>query len=188
MTKRLASSLMSTRGTHCAVTTEEESVSLSPKNCSKTCCSSSCSGLWLVLPAGMAEVVHGSSSWLGFAPGTLRPAPVSPIWSAVRISSPARPARASFMMDSHQELPGSGDMTIAVGDKIPSNLEHLRDGVQALDTHELFDGRKVVLFAGARCVHARRVRRSTCPATSRRWRSSKKRGVDVACLASTMPS
>jgi len=39
-------------------------------------------------------------------------------------------------------------MTIAVGDRIPeATLNTLKDGVQALDTHELFDGRKVLMFA-----------------------------------------
>ena len=39
-------------------------------------------------------------------------------------------------------------MTIQIGDKIPqATLNTLRDGVQAVDTAELFGGKKVVLFA-----------------------------------------
>ena len=39
-------------------------------------------------------------------------------------------------------------MTIQIGDKIPAaTLNTLKDGVQAVDTAELFDGKKVVLFA-----------------------------------------
>ena len=39
-------------------------------------------------------------------------------------------------------------MTIQIGDKIPQAiLNELRDGVQPVDTTELFGGRKVVLFA-----------------------------------------
>ena len=39
-------------------------------------------------------------------------------------------------------------MTLQVGDKLPqATLNVLRDGVQAVDTGELFGGRKVVLFA-----------------------------------------
>ena len=39
-------------------------------------------------------------------------------------------------------------MSIQVGDKIPkATLNYLKDGVQAIDTDELFGGRKVVMFA-----------------------------------------
>ncbi len=39
-------------------------------------------------------------------------------------------------------------MTIQIGDKIPhATLNILKDGVQAVNTEELFDGKKVVLFA-----------------------------------------
>ena len=39
-------------------------------------------------------------------------------------------------------------MTIHVGDRIPEvTLKRIREGMETLDTHALFDGRKVVLFA-----------------------------------------
>lgn len=39
-------------------------------------------------------------------------------------------------------------MTIHVGDRIPEvTLKRIREGIETLDTHALFDGRKVVLFA-----------------------------------------
>lgn len=39
-------------------------------------------------------------------------------------------------------------MTIQVGDRIPeARLQHIREGVEIMDTPSLFDGRKVVLFA-----------------------------------------
>ena len=39
-------------------------------------------------------------------------------------------------------------MTIKVGDPIPnSTLNYLKDGVQAINTDEIFKGKKVVLFS-----------------------------------------
>ena len=39
-------------------------------------------------------------------------------------------------------------MSINVGDRIPEvTLKRLREGLETIDTHALFDGRKVVLFA-----------------------------------------
>ena len=39
-------------------------------------------------------------------------------------------------------------MTLQVGDKLPqATLNVLRDGVQAMDTSEIFGGKKVVMFA-----------------------------------------
>ena len=39
-------------------------------------------------------------------------------------------------------------MTIHVGDRIPEvTLKRIREGMETLDTHALFDGRKAVLFA-----------------------------------------
>ena len=39
-------------------------------------------------------------------------------------------------------------MSIQAGDKIPqATLNYLKDGVQAINTDELFAGKKVVLFA-----------------------------------------
>ena len=45
-------------------------------------------------------------------------------------------------------------MTIKVGDRIPNaTLNYLKDGVQAINTDEIFKGKKVVLFLGARRFH-----------------------------------
>jgi glutaredoxin/glutathione-dependent peroxiredoxin len=39
-------------------------------------------------------------------------------------------------------------MSIQVGDKLPqATFNYLKDGVQAINTSELFDGKKIVLFA-----------------------------------------
>ena len=47
-------------------------------------------------------------------------------------------------------------MTIAVGDKIPDvKLHHMTDnGPSEITTSEIFDGKKVLLFALARCLYA----------------------------------
>ncbi|MDY0023272.1 peroxiredoxin [Arenimonas caeni] len=74
-------------------------------------------------------------------------------------------------------------MTIQVGDKIPqATLNVLRDGVQAVDTGELFGGRKVVLFAVPGAFTP------TCsakhlPGYVEQMDAFRARGIDVACLA-----
>jgi peroxiredoxin len=74
-------------------------------------------------------------------------------------------------------------MTIAVGDKIPeATLNTLKDGVQALDTHELFDGRKVLMFAVPGAFTP------TCsakhlPGYVEKMAEFEKRGVELACLS-----
>jgi peroxiredoxin len=74
-------------------------------------------------------------------------------------------------------------MTIAVGDRIPeASLNTLKDGVQAVDTHELFDGRKVLMFAVPGAFTP------TCsakhlPGYVEKLAEFEKRGVDVACLS-----
>ena len=74
-------------------------------------------------------------------------------------------------------------MTIEVGDKIPqATLNVLRDGVQALDTRELFGGKKVVLFAVPGAFTP------TCsakhlPGYVEQMQAFRDRGVDVACLS-----
>lgn len=75
-------------------------------------------------------------------------------------------------------------MPIQVGDKIPkATLNVLRDGVQAVDTHELFGGKKVVLFAvpgaftpGCSEYHL--------PGFVTRARDLREKGVDkIACIS-----
>ena len=74
-------------------------------------------------------------------------------------------------------------MTIQIGDTLPkATLNELRDGVQAIDTGELFDGRKVVLFAVPGAFTP------TCsakhlPGYVEKLEAFKEKGVDVACLS-----
>ena len=74
-------------------------------------------------------------------------------------------------------------MTIQIGDKIPkATLNYLKDGVQAINTDELFDGKKVVLFAVPGAFTP------TCsakhlPGYVEKLEEFTKRGVEVACLS-----
>lgn len=74
-------------------------------------------------------------------------------------------------------------MTIQIGDKIPhATLNTLKDGVQAVDTAELFGGKKVVLFAVPGAFTP------TCsakhlPGYAEKFGEFEKRGIEVACLA-----
>jgi peroxiredoxin len=74
-------------------------------------------------------------------------------------------------------------MTIANGDRIPeATLNMLQDGVQAVDTHELFDGKKVLMFAVPGAFTP------TCsakhlPGYVENMAEFEKRGIDVACLS-----
>jgi peroxiredoxin len=74
-------------------------------------------------------------------------------------------------------------MTIQIGDKIPhATLNTLKDGVQAVDTAELFDGKKVVLFAVPGAFTP------TCsakhlPGYAQKFGEFEQRGIEVACLS-----
>jgi peroxiredoxin len=74
-------------------------------------------------------------------------------------------------------------MTIQIGEKIPqATLNMLKDGVQAVDTAELFGGKKVVLFAVPGAFTP------TCsakhlPGYVEHFDEFAKRGIEVACLA-----
>ena len=74
-------------------------------------------------------------------------------------------------------------MSIQVGEKIPqATLNYLKDGVQAINTDELFAGKKVVLFAVPGAFTP------TCsakhlPGYVEKLEEFTKRGVDVACLS-----
>ena len=74
-------------------------------------------------------------------------------------------------------------MSIQVGDKIPkATLNYLKDGVQAIDTDELFGGRKVVMFAVPGAFTP------TCsakhlPGYVQHLAEFEKRGYEVACLS-----
>jgi peroxiredoxin len=74
-------------------------------------------------------------------------------------------------------------MTIQIGEKIPhATLNILKDGVQAVSTEELFEGKKVVLFAVPGAFTP------TCsakhlPGYAEKFGEFEKRGIEVACLA-----
>jgi len=78
-------------------------------------------------------------------------------------------------------------MTIHVGDRIPEvTLKRIREGIETLDTHALFDGRKVVLFAvpGAftPTCSARHL-----PGYVEKFDAFRHRGIDVYCVAVNDP-
>lgn len=74
-------------------------------------------------------------------------------------------------------------MTIEVGARIPSvTLNVLKEGVQAITTDEIFDGRKVVLFSVPGAFTP------TCsakhlPGYVDKFAEFQNRGIDVACMA-----
>jgi peroxiredoxin len=74
-------------------------------------------------------------------------------------------------------------MSIQPGDRIPdATLNHLRDGVQALSTRELFDGHKVLLFAVPGAFTPTCSERHL-PGFVERIDDFRARGITVACLA-----
>ncbi|WP_018974788.1 peroxiredoxin [Rudaea cellulosilytica] len=74
-------------------------------------------------------------------------------------------------------------MTIAVGDTLPNvTLNYLKDGVQAVNTDEIFKGKKVVLFSVPGAFTP------TCsakhlPGYVEKFAEFKGKNVDVACIA-----
>jgi glutaredoxin/glutathione-dependent peroxiredoxin len=74
-------------------------------------------------------------------------------------------------------------MSIQVGDTLPkATLNYLKDGVQAISSNELFDNKKVVLFAVPGAFTP------TCsakhlPGYVTKMDEFAKRGIDVACLS-----
>jgi peroxiredoxin len=74
-------------------------------------------------------------------------------------------------------------MTIAIGDKIPNvTLNYLKDGVQAINTDEIFKGKKVVLFSVPGAFTP------TCsakhlPGYVEKFAEFTNKNVDVACIA-----
>ena len=78
-------------------------------------------------------------------------------------------------------------MTIHVGDTIPEvTLKRIREGMETIDTHALFDGRKVVLFAvpGAftPTCSARHL-----PGFVEHFEQFRSRGIEVYCMAVNDP-
>lgn len=78
-------------------------------------------------------------------------------------------------------------MTIHVGDRIPEvTLKRIREGIETLDTHSLFDARKVVLFAVPGALTP------TCsarhlPGYVEKFQAFRQRGIDVYCMAVNDP-
>ncbi|NIK39793.1 peroxiredoxin [Xanthomonas arboricola] len=78
-------------------------------------------------------------------------------------------------------------MTIHVGDRIPEVvLKRLREGIEAVDTHSLFAGRKVLLFAVPGAFTP------TCsakhlPGYVEHFDEFRKRGIEVLCTAVNDP-
>jgi len=74
-------------------------------------------------------------------------------------------------------------MSIQAGDKLPTaTLNYLKDGVQAITTNELFDNKKVVLFAVPGAFTP------TCsakhlPGYVEKMSEFSKKGIEVACLS-----
>ncbi|MGA9332881.1 MAG: peroxiredoxin [Rudaea sp.] len=74
-------------------------------------------------------------------------------------------------------------MTIQVGDQIPNvTLNYLKDGVQAINTDEIFKGKKVVLFSVPGAFTP------TCsakhlPGYVDKFSEFHSKGIDVACIA-----
>lgn len=74
-------------------------------------------------------------------------------------------------------------MTIQIGDSIPeATLNLLRDGVQAVTTHEIFKGKRVVLFSVPGAFTP------TCsakhlPGYVEKFEDFQRRGIEVACMA-----
>lgn len=74
-------------------------------------------------------------------------------------------------------------MTIQVGDRIPATaLNFIKDGVQAISTDEIFNGKKVVLFSVPGAFTP------TCsakhlPGYVEKFDEFRKRGIEVACVS-----
>ena len=78
-------------------------------------------------------------------------------------------------------------MTIQAGDRLPEvPLKQINDGVQTIDTHTLFDGKKVVLFAVPGAFTP------TCsekhlPGFVEHFDEFRGKGVEVACISVNDP-
>src|SRR6185503_16984369 len=97
-----------------------------------------------------------------------------------------RPRRPYHSAPGRKPVPPTArtpQMTIKVGDRIPNaTLNYLKDGVQAINTDEIFKGKKVVLFSVPGAFTP------TCsakhlPGYVQKLGDFKSKGVDVACLA-----
>jgi len=78
-------------------------------------------------------------------------------------------------------------MSIQVGERIPEvTLQHIRNGVETIDTPTLFEGRKLLLFAVPGAFTP------TCsekhlPGFVQHFEDFRSRGIDVACMSVNDP-
>ena len=78
-------------------------------------------------------------------------------------------------------------MTIQTGDRLPeAPLQRIREGVENVDSRELFDGRKVVIFAVPGAFTPTCSERHL-PGFVQHFDDFRKRGIDVACVAVNDP-
>lgn len=78
-------------------------------------------------------------------------------------------------------------MTIQAGDRLPEvQLQRIREGVENVDSRDLFDGRKVVIFAVPGAFTPTCSERHL-PGFVEHFDDFRKRGVDVACIAVNDP-
>jgi len=78
-------------------------------------------------------------------------------------------------------------MTIKAGDRLPEvPLQRIREGVENVGTRELFDGRKVVIFAVPGAFTPTCSERHL-PGFVEHFDDFRKRGIDVACVAVNDP-
>jgi len=78
-------------------------------------------------------------------------------------------------------------MTIQVGDALPEvPLQHLKDGIQIVDTRTLFGDRKVVLFAVPGAFTPTCSERHL-PGYIEHYQDFRSRGIEVACMAVNDP-
>lgn len=78
-------------------------------------------------------------------------------------------------------------MTIQAGDRLPEvPLQRIREGVENIDSRDLFDGRKVVIFAVPGAFTPTCSERHL-PGFVERFDEFRKRGIDVACVAVNDP-
>jgi len=78
-------------------------------------------------------------------------------------------------------------MTIQAGDRLPEvQLQRIREGVENVASRELFDGRKVVIFAVPGAFTPTCSERHL-PGFVEHFDEFRKRGIDVACVAVNDP-
>jgi len=78
-------------------------------------------------------------------------------------------------------------MPIQPGDRLPEvTLKRIRDGVETVDTHQLFDGKKVVLFAVPGAFTPTCSERHL-PGFVERFDDFHKRGIEVLCMSVNDP-